>query len=53
MSLYRGVIKFHKLDFADIKLNYRNKSYMKLKRINWRTKWYTWLFAPNKTEEEI
>ena len=53
MNLYRGVILFCKLDFGDIKLNRRSKSYMKPKRINWKSKWYTWLFVPTKTEEKF
>ena len=52
-NLYRGVMQFCKLEFGDIKLNCCNKRYMKLKRINRRGKWYTWLFASTKTEEEI
>ena len=26
---------------------------MKPKRINWRSKWYTWLFVPTRTEEKF
>ena len=26
---------------------------MKPMRINWRSKWYTWLFVPTKTEEKF
>ena len=53
MNLYRGVISFCKLDFGDIKLNCRNKSYVKPKRTNWRSKWYTWLFVPTRTEAKF
>ena len=26
---------------------------MKPKKINWRSKWYTWLFVPTKTVEKF